>query len=94
VTSKQLTCIFLSQSQLTEESEGLPGLPELGVKLHRVEQKMPWELDMYRAFRFHEYFKEEDKPVIHPLVPLSRMEEKQLIADKSNSKSMLGLVGL
>jgi hypothetical protein len=55
---------------------------------------MPWELDMYRAFRFHEYFKEEDKPVIHPLVPLSRMEEKQLIADKSNSKSMLGLVGL
>ena len=66
------------QSQLSEVSEGLPSISELGVKLHKVEDKMPWELLFYRAFRDHEYLSEEDKPVIRPLVPMTPMEVKNL----------------
>merc|ERR1711962_637976 len=68
----------LERSQLSEVSEGLPSISELGVKLHKVEDKMPWELLFYRAFRDHEYLSEEDKPVIRPLVPMTPMEVKNL----------------
>jgi len=68
----------LERTQLSEISQGLPNITELGVKLHKVEDKMPWELIFYRAFRDHEYQTEEDKPTIHPLVPLTPMEVKNL----------------
>ena len=51
---------------------------DLGVKLHKVEDKMPWDLEFYRAFRYHDYLTEEEKPKIHPLVPLTPMEVKQI----------------
>jgi len=69
----------LERSQLSEISEGLPSITELGVKLHKVEEKMPFELLFFRAFRDHEYQTEEEKPPIHPLVPMSPMEVKNLV---------------
>jgi len=68
----------LERTQLTEKSEGLPSIVDLGVKLHKVEDKMPWDLEFYRAFRYHDYLTEEEKPKIHPLVPLTPMEVKQI----------------
>ena len=78
--------IFLFQSQLSELSEGYPSITDLGVKLHRVEDKMPWELEVYRAFQGHDYMSESDKPKIHPLVPLNLHEVKQIMI---KSKEML-----
>merc|ERR1712218_491271 len=70
----------LERSQLTEKSEGLPGLEDIGVELHKVTDKMVWELEFYRAFKFREFAREADRPVIHPLHPITGMEESQLEA--------------
>ena len=78
--------IFLFQSQLSEISEGYPSIEDLGVKLHRVEDKMPWELEVYRAFQGHDYMSEDEKPPIHALVPLNLHEVKQI---RINSTEML-----
>merc|ERR1712111_248151 len=40
----------LERSQLTEKSEGLPGLEDIGVKLHTVTDKMVFELEFIRPF--------------------------------------------
>jgi len=76
----------LERSQLSELSEGYPSITDLGVKLHRVEDKMPWELEVYRAFQGHDYMSEDEKPPIHPLVPLNLHEVKQILI---NSNEML-----
>ncbi len=52
---KSPTLERLERSQLNEVSEGYPSITDLGVKLHKVEDKMPWELLMFRAFQDHEY---------------------------------------
>jgi len=78
----------LERSQLSEVSEGLPNIADLGVKLGTVEEKMTWELIFYRAFQGHDYQTEEEKPKIHPLVPLTPMEVKQI---SIRSKEMLEL---
>jgi len=78
----------LERSQLNEISQGLPNMTELGVKLHKVEDKMPWDLIFFRAFRDFEYEQKEDIPVIHPLVPMSPMEVKNL---QVRSKEILEL---
>ena len=82
------------QSQLTEKSEGLPGLEDIGVELHKVGDKMPWELDFYRAFKYHEFRREADKPIIHPLNAITGMEENQLEAKNSQAKNITKLFGL
>ena len=49
---------------------------------------MTWESIFYRAFQGHDYQTEEEKPKIHPLVPLTPMEVKQI---SIRSKEMLEL---
>ena len=34
----------LERDSVTDESEGYPEIKELGVKLHSIEDKMPWEV--------------------------------------------------
>ena len=86
--SESQLCFLFFQSQLSEVSEGLPNIADLGVKLGTVEEKMTWELIFYRAFQGHDYQTEEEKPKIHPLVPLTPMEVKQI---SIRSKEMLEL---
>ena len=79
---------------MTEKSEGLPGLEDIGVELHKVTDKMVWELEFYRAFKFHEFAREADRPVIHPLHPITGMEESQLEAKNEQAKNITKLFGI
>ena len=84
----------LERSQLTEKSEGLPGLEDIGVKLHTVTDKMVFELDFFRAFKYHEFKRDADRPVIHPLYPIPALEEKALEAKNQQSRNILKVIGL
>ena len=84
----------LERSQLTEKSEGLPGLEDIGVKLHTVTDKMVFELDFFRAFKYHEFTREADRPVIHPLHPIPALEEKALEAKNQQGSNILKVIGL
>ena len=41
---------------MTDEVLGLPSIEDLGVKLNKVKDEMPWVLDPFRAYRFHTYY--------------------------------------
>merc|ERR1712096_224536 len=84
----------LERTQLTEEVLGLPTLEDLGVKPNKVQDEMPWVLDPHRAFRYHTYFSLADRPVIHPLHPISRLEERALEKGLEKGSKMLALLGL
>merc|ERR1719361_2715212 len=62
----------------TDEVVGLPSIEDLGVKLNKVKDEMPWVLDPFRAFRYHTYYSLADKPVIHPLHPITGFQERSL----------------
>ena len=82
------------QTQLTDEVLGLPGLEDLGVKVNKVQDEMPWVLDPHRAFRYHTYFSLTDKPVIHPLKPISGFEERALQKELQKGSKMLAMLGI
>jgi hypothetical protein len=93
VRSRELNC-FCFQSQLTDLPTGLPTLEDLGVTPASVPEKMPWELEYYRAFKFHRYWHFAQRPAIHPLVPITRLEEKQIEDKKAIAKGLLHSIGL
>ena len=82
------------QSQLSETSEGYPGLETLGVKLHTVEHKMPEELKVWTELLYHQYRHKFDRPPIKPLRPLSRAEEreyrKEIASGDAYTRGLLG----
>jgi len=84
----------LERSQLTEMSEGYPDLTDLGVKLHTVQEKMVWELEFYRAFQWHEYRSEEEKPKIYPLLPLTAVDVKKIEAKAAEAKNIIKAIGI
>lgn len=84
----------LERTQLTDEVLGLPTLEDLGVKLNKVKNEMPWVLDPHRAFRYHTYFSLADKPVIHPLHPISGFEERALQHELDKGSKLLAMFGL
>ena len=84
----------LFQSQLSDEPLGLPTLNDLGVTPGTVQEKMPYELEAFRAFKYHVYWHFAQRPPIHPLVPISRLEEKQLLEEESFTKNLLSSLGL
>merc|ERR1712241_674517 len=84
----------LERSQLSDTSEGYPGLETLGVKLHTVEQKMPEDLKVYTELLHHQYRHKQDKPPIRPLRPLSRAEEREYRKEiASGTASLRGIMG-
>lgn len=91
---KACTLERLERSQLSEISEGLPSITDLGVKLHRVEEKMPWELDKYRAFKYFNYPLAYDRLVPRKLVALNPYEAKSIINSVEDKKTMQKLIGL
>jgi len=84
----------LDRSQLSETSEGYPGLETLGVKLHTVEHKMPEELKVWTELLYHQYRHKFDRPPIRPLRPLSRAEEREYRKEIANGNAYTrGLLG-
>ena len=85
---------YFLQSQLSDTSEGYPGLETLGVKLHTVEQKMPEDLKVYTELLHHQYRHKQDKPPIRPLRPLSRAEEREYRKEiASGTAALRGIMG-
>jgi len=84
----------LERSQLTDEPVGLLTLKDLGVTPGTVQERMPYELEAFRAFKYHVYWHFAQRPPIHPLVPISRLEEKQLLDGESFTKNLLNSIGL
>merc|ERR1712038_1922350 len=84
----------LERSQLSDTSEGYPGLETLGVKLHTVEQRMPEDLKVYTELLHHQYRHKQDKPPIRPLRPLSRAEEREYRKEiASGTAALRGIIG-
>ena len=73
---------------------GLPSLEDLGVKLNRVEDEMPWVLDPHRQFRYHHYYSLADQPVIHPLKAITGFEERSLEKELEQGSKLLAMFGL
>lgn len=82
------------QSHLTDEPIGLPTLEDLGVTPGTVQEKMPYELEAFRAYKWHVYWHFAQRPPIHPLLPISRLEEKQILEGDSATKNLLHAFGL
>ena len=55
---------------------------------------MPWVLDPFRAFRYHTYFSLADRPVIHPLKPISGYEERALLGELEKTNRIFSMFGL
>lgn len=72
----------LERSNLSDESEGFPDLTDLGVKLHTLEQKMPWEVSNRDLYRYYEYETVEELPVVPPPTILSFAEDRELQVKK------------
>jgi len=72
----------LERSCLSDESEGYPDLKDLGVKLHTLEQRMPWELQARNYFAYYEYDTVEELPVVPPPTTLTFSEERELLGKK------------
>ena len=96
VTNVAAFFLFLHhfQMHLTDNPTGLPTLEDLGVYPASVQERMPYELELFRAFRYYYYQKFDDIPIIHPLVPLTRLEEKALLENKSTANSVMKALGL
>ena len=67
---------------------------DLGVTAGTVQELMPHELETYQAFKFHVYWHFAQRPPIHPLVPISRLEEKQIEQEKSMAKGFIESLGI
>lgn len=84
----------LERSMMTDEVVGLPSIEDLGVKLNKVKDEMPWVLDPFRAFRYHTYYSLADKPVIHPLHPITGFQERSLQKELDRGNKMLAMFGI
>jgi len=79
----------LERMSISDESEGLPNLTDLGVKLSKVVEKMPWELEPIHNYKYLIIEDPAELPKIDPPTPLSFVEERYLI-----SKRERGLINL
>lgn len=71
----------LERSNISDESEGYPDLTSLGVKLHTLEQRMPWEVAPKDYYNYYEYETVEELPVVPPPTTLTFSDER-LIKEK------------
>ena len=55
---------------------------------------MPFELEFYRAFKYHKYLNEDYIPVVNPLVPLTQSEAKAIVAKSGHGKEILKVLGV
>jgi len=84
----------LERTQMTDEVLGLPSIEDLGVKLNKVKDEMPWVLEPHRAFRFHKYYALADRPKVHPLYPITGFQERSLQKELDRTANMLKMFGI
>jgi len=83
-TFKQYSLDGLERLSLSDTSEGLPNLTDLGVKLSTLHQKMPWELAPRNQFNYYVYETVEEQPVVLPCKTVSFAEERILEVQRAN----------
>jgi len=79
----------LERMNLSDESQDLPDLTDLGVQLSTLQKKMPWEVNFRDFYGYYVYETVEELPNVAPCKNLSFSEERQLFSQKAN-----GLVNL
>jgi len=90
LTFNQMALDTLERQSLTDESEGYPDLTDLGVKLHTLTQKMPWEVAYLDAFKYYQYENIGEKREPVPPAVLDFSEERLLKQQRANG--LLNLV--
>eukprot|EP00088_Acartia_fossae_P011053 TRINITY_DN1553_c0_g1_i1.p1 TRINITY_DN1553_c0_g1~~TRINITY_DN1553_c0_g1_i1.p1 ORF type:complete len:439 (-),score=115.43 TRINITY_DN1553_c0_g1_i1:325-1611(-) len=91
VTSfNQMSVDLMERWSISDESQGLPNLSDLGVKLHTIGEKMPWEVAFRDQWKYvvWEYPEELTKRV--PPKPVTFLEERHLAAQRS--KGLLNML--
>eukprot|EP00091_Calanus_sinicus_P023163 TRINITY_DN7699_c0_g1_i1.p1 TRINITY_DN7699_c0_g1~~TRINITY_DN7699_c0_g1_i1.p1 ORF type:complete len:171 (-),score=70.71 TRINITY_DN7699_c0_g1_i1:258-746(-) len=68
----------LERDSISDMSEGLPDLTDLGVKMHTLEDKMPWELAPFDKYSYYHYEGPEEKPVVPPPTVVTMDVERKL----------------
>lgn len=79
----------LERDSVTDESEGYPEITELGVKLHSIEDKIPWEVEPFDLYAYYFYETPEEKHVVKKPHYLSLDEERAIRAKKSRGLAAL-----
>merc|ERR1712083_1052014 len=68
----------LERDSISDNLEGYPNLTDLGVKLHSIEEKMPWEVSPFDLYAYYHYEGCDEKPVATPPKYLSMADERML----------------
>jgi len=79
----------LERDALSDTSEGHLDLTDLGVKLHTLEQRMPFEVCTLDLYKYYFYEEPEELPV-KPLPKILNMEEERALIRKRE----MGVMGL
>merc|ERR1712019_32707 len=79
----------LERDSVADESEGYPEIKELGVKLHSIEDKMPWEVEPFDLYAYYFFETPEEKPVVRKPNYISLDEERAIRAKKSRGLAAL-----
>lgn len=83
----------LERDAISDTLEGHPDLTDLGVKLHTLEQKMPWELKPHDLYAYYTYETVDELPAT-PTPNLITMEEERRIMGKRSMGPLALLPGI
>jgi len=84
----------LERDAISDISEGLPNLTDLGVKLHTLEQKMPFELQHWDLYIYYHYETPEEKPVVPPPNLLNLPQERNILGRRNKLGPLALLPGI
>jgi len=84
----------VERDSISDESEGLPNLEDLGVKLSSLEQKMPHEVKDLDLYAYYFYETPEEKPVVPPPQLITFAEERALLARRNKLGPLAVLPGI
>eukprot|EP00090_Calanus_glacialis_P006165 TRINITY_DN1483_c0_g1_i1.p1 TRINITY_DN1483_c0_g1~~TRINITY_DN1483_c0_g1_i1.p1 ORF type:complete len:443 (-),score=135.49 TRINITY_DN1483_c0_g1_i1:111-1397(-) len=69
----------LERDSISDMSEGVyPDLTDLGVKLHTLQDKMPWEVKPWDLYSYYHYEGPEEKPVVAPPLQVTMEQERKI----------------
>jgi len=78
-TFHQFNLDRLERDSISDMSEGIyPDLTDLGVKLHTLEDKMPWELSPFDLYSYYHYEGPEEKPKVAPPTLVTMEQERKI----------------
>jgi len=81
----------LEREAISDMTDGYPDMADsLGVQLHTLTQKLPWEVEPFDLHRYYHYETVEEKPVAAPPKTLTLEEERRLLGVRNK----LGLVAV